>query len=125
MELDMNGTHLPPLPNGKSAEQVFGDYLGYLFRCAKNFIIDTDAGGAALWLAVKEDLQFVLSHPNGWEGAQQTMLRAAVHGRLILDTDAEKARICFVTEREASLHACVLNGFADEMLMVLVILYSH
>ena len=126
MKLKMNGMRLPALPRGKSAVQVFGDYLGYLFRCAKNFIIDTHAGGAALWRAVEEDLQFVLSHPNGWEGAQQTkMRRAAVQGGLIPDTDAGKARIRFVTEGEASLHACVLNGLANEMLTVLAILYSH
>jgi len=122
----MNGMRLPSLPKGKSAVQVFGDFLGYLFRCAKNFIIDTHAGGASLWRAVEEDLQFVLSHPNGWEGAQQTkMRRAAVYGDLIPDTDAGKARIRFVTEGEASLHACVLNGLANEVLTVITILYSH
>ena len=125
MEPKMNGIHLPRLPKGKSAEQVFGDYLGYLFMCAKDFIIETHPGGASLWGAVEEDLQFVLSHPNGWEGAQQTMWSAAIYGGLIPDTDAGKARICFVTEREASLHACILNGVASEMLMVLVILYSY
>lgn len=117
MKLKMNGIRLPPLPKGKSAVELFGDYLGYLFRCTKSFIIDTHAGGSALWRAVEDDLQFVLSHPNGWEGAQQTkMRRAAVHGGLIPDTDAGKAQIRFVTEGEASLHACVLNGLAKEML---------
>jgi hypothetical protein len=125
MELKMNGIRLPPLPKGKSDVQVFGDYLGYLFGYSKDFIIDKHAGGAFLWRAVEEDLQFVLSHPNGWEGAQQTMWRAAVHGGLIPDTDAGRERICFVTEGEASLHACVLNGFADEMPTVLAILYSY
>ena len=121
MKLKMNGMRLPSLPKGKSAVQVFGDYLGYLFKCTKSFIIDTHAGGAALWRAVEEDLQFVLSHPNGWEGAQQTkMRRAAVYGGLIPDTDIGKARIRFVTEGEASLHACVLNGLAKEMLTVLI-----
>ena len=119
MKLQMNGMRLPPLPRGKSAVQVFGDYLGYLFRCTKNFVVDTHANGASLWRAVEEDLQVVLSHPNGWEGAQQTkMRRAAVYGGLIPDTDAGKARIRFVTEGEASLHACVLNGLAKEMLTV-------
>jgi hypothetical protein len=117
----MNGMRLPPLPEGKSAMQVFGDYLGCLFRCAKDFIIDTHASGASLWRAVEGDLQFVLSHPNGWEGAQQTMWRAAVHGGLIPDTDAGKARIRFVTEGEATLRACVINGPAT----VLANLYSR
>lgn len=125
MKLKMNGMRLPPLPKGKSAVQVFGDYLGYLFRCTKNFITDTHANGSSLWRAVEEDLQVVLSHPNGWEGAQQTkMRRAAVYGGLIPDTDAGKARIRFVTEGEASLHACVLNGLAKEMLTVRASPYS-
>lgn len=125
MKLKMNGMRLPPLPKGKSAVQVFGDYLGYLFRCTKNFIVDTHANGLSLWRAVEEELQVVLSHPNGWEGAQQTkMRRAAVYGGLIPDTDAGKARIRFVTEGEASLHACVLNGLAKEMLTVRTFPYS-
>ncbi|KAE9394398.1 hypothetical protein BT96DRAFT_958796 [Gymnopus androsaceus JB14] len=97
MKLDFNGMRLGPLPYRKSA-------------------VDTlHANGASLWKAVEHDIQFVLSHPNGWEGAQQTkMRRAAVYGGLIPDTDEGKARIRFVTEGEASLHACVLNGLADD-----------
>ncbi|KAH9960802.1 hypothetical protein BC827DRAFT_1260617 [Russula dissimulans] len=106
MKLKMNGMRLPPLPKGKSAVQVFGDYLGYLFKCTKNFIIDTHANGSSLWRAVEDDLQ----------RSQTKMRRAAVQGDLIPDTDAGKARIRFVTEGEASLHACVLNGLAKDML---------
>ncbi|KAI0044928.1 hypothetical protein FA95DRAFT_1583585 [Auriscalpium vulgare] len=117
MKLNMNGIRLPPLPRNKGAVQVFGDFLGYLYRCTQNFIRDTHANGSGLWQAVEDDLQIVLSHPNGWEGAQQTkMRRAAVYGGLIPDTDAGKARVRFVTEGEASLHACVLNGLANEVL---------
>ncbi|KAG0698672.1 hypothetical protein DFH29DRAFT_84864 [Suillus ampliporus] len=47
-----------------------------------------------------------LNYPNGWEGAQQTKMRCvAAHGGLIPDTDDGRARIRFVTEGEASLHA--------------------
>ena len=35
------------------------------------------ANGSSLWRTVKEDPQFVLSHANGWEGAQQTKMRRA------------------------------------------------
>ncbi|KZT00777.1 uncharacterized protein LAESUDRAFT_665281 [Laetiporus sulphureus 93-53] len=115
MKLKLNGMRFAPLPPGKTAVDVFGDFLAYLFRCTREFIVDTHANGHALWLAVEQDIQFILSHPNGWEGAQQTkMRRAAVYGGLIPDTDEGKARIRFVTEGEASLHACVLNGLAAD-----------
>ncbi|KAI0694608.1 hypothetical protein BC835DRAFT_1274275 [Cytidiella melzeri] len=117
MQLKMNGMRLSTLPRNKTAVDAFGDFLSYLFRCTHSFIVDTHANGHALWRAVENDMQFVLSHPNGWEGAQQTkMRRAAVVGGLIPDTDEGKARIRFVTEGEASLHACVLNGLAADVL---------
>lgn len=102
---------------------MFGDFLAYLFLCTRNFITDTHANGHALWHAVERDIQFVLSHPNGWEGAQQSkMRRSAIYGGLISDTDAGRARIRFVTEGEASLHACVLNGLAADVLSVCFVL---
>ncbi|KAG7451216.1 uncharacterized protein BT62DRAFT_1038636 [Guyanagaster necrorhizus] len=117
MKLNMNGMRLGPLPYRKTAVHVFGDFLSYLYQCTRAFVVDTHANGAALWKAVEHDIQFVLSHPNGWEGAQQTKMRwAAVHGQLIPDTNEGKARIRFVTEGEASLHACVLNGLASDVL---------
>lgn len=110
---------LTPLPKRKTPVHVFGDYLAYLYRCTRSFITDTHANGTSLWNAVESDIQFVLSHPNGWEGPQQTRMRnAAVYGNLVPDTDAGKARIRFVTEGEASLHACVLSGLADDVLSV-------
>jgi hypothetical protein len=119
MKLDMNGMRLGRLPQGKSSVDVFGDFLGYLFRCTRVFIIDTHANGPALWKAVEKDIQFILSHPNGWEGSQQTkMRRAAIQAGLIPDTDEGKARVRFVTEGEASLHACVLSGLAADVLSV-------
>ena len=119
MQLNMNGMRLSPLPPHKSPVHTFGDYLGYLFRCTKSFITDTHANGHHLWKEVEPHIEFVLSHPNGWEGPQQTRMRnAAVHGGLVSDTDAGRAKIRFVTEGEASLHACVLSGLASEVLSV-------
>lgn len=120
MKLSMNGMRLGPLPYRKNAVDVFGDFLSYLYLCTRTFIIDTHANGAAMWTAVEDDIQFVLSHPNGWEGAQQSkMRRSAIHGGLIPDTNEGKARIRFVTEGEASLHACVLNGLVADVLSVI------
>lgn len=46
------------------------------------------------------------------------MRRAAIYGGLIPESNQGKARIRFVTEGEASLHACVLNGLAADVLSV-------
>lgn len=119
MKLNMNGMRLSQLPRNKTPVDVFGDFLNYLFRCTRNFIIDTHANGETLWRAVENGIEFVLSHPNGWEGAQQTkMRRAAMYGGLVPDTDEGRSRIRFVTEGEASLHSCVQSGLAADVLSV-------
>ena len=102
---------IPPLPPNKTVVEVFSDFLVYLLECASSFIQETHANGARLWKSVKDKLYFVLSHPNGWEGAQQVeMRRAAVLAQLIPNTTAGHARLSFVTEGEASLHFAVHNG---------------
>jgi len=68
-----------------------------------------------MWSSVQKDIQFVLSHPNGWEGFQQSQMRkAAVLAGLISDTPDEHARITFVTEGEASLHFAIQNGLSAQ-----------
>ena len=105
------GGDLPPLPLNKTVVEVFGDFLSYLLECASSYIQDTHANGPDLWNSVKSDIDFVLSHPNGWEGTQQTdMRRAAVLAGLVPDTESGHSRISFVTEGEASLHFSVENG---------------
>ena len=60
---------------------------------------------------VKFHIDFVLSHPNGWEGTQQSeMRRAAVLAGLVPDNESGHARLSFVTEGEASLHFTIRNG---------------
>ena len=102
---------IPPLPLNKTVVDVFADFLAYLLECASSFIQETHANGVRLWESVKDQLYFVLSHPNGWEGAQQAeMQKAAVLAKLVPQTAAGHARLSFVTEGEASLHFAVHNG---------------
>jgi hypothetical protein len=102
---------IPPLPPGKTVVQVFADFLRYLRDCAAFYIQDTHANGAELWESVKGDVDYVLSHPNGWEGAQQEMMRqAAALAGLIPNTPEGHGRVSFVTEGEASLHFSIQNG---------------
>ena len=91
--------------------EVFGDFLRYLLECASRYIQDTHVNGSDLWNSIKSDTDFVLSHPNGWEGTQQNeMRRAAVLAGLVPDNESGHARLSFVTEGEASLHFSVQNG---------------
>lgn len=114
----LNNTHpLPPLPAGKSIVEVFADFLRYLFDCAKAYIAETHPSGSDLWKSVESKIEFVLAHPNGWEGAQQEQMReAAVLAGLIPDTPDGHARVHFVSEGEASLHFCVQSGLSVEPL---------
>ncbi|KAJ3012576.1 hypothetical protein NUW54_g1828 [Trametes sanguinea] len=110
---------LPPLPTGKTAVDVCADFLAYLYRCAQDFILEAHSNGNSLWKSAQGRAEFVLSHPNGWSGLQQGLLRdAVVAARLVSDDAAGRERIHFVTEGEASLHFCLKNGITDEVLQI-------
>lgn len=110
---------IPSLPPGKTVVEVFADFLVYLLGCASKYIQETHANGVTLWNSVKGQIEFVLSHPNGWEGTQQSQMRkAAVLANLIEDTIAGNARLSFVTEGEASLHFAIQNGLPEGAMKV-------
>ena len=68
-------------------------------------------GGAKLWTSLEDNISFVLTHPNGWEGSQQGKMRdAAVMAGLVPDTPEGHERVHFVTEGEANIHYCVQSG---------------
>ena len=106
---------LPPLPPNKTVVDVFSDFLAYMFKCARDYIQETHPGGAQLWSSVAENIDFVLTHPNGWEGSQQSLMRlSAIQAKLVPDSDSGRARVSFVTEGEASLHFCLSKGLVSE-----------
>ena len=110
-------TKIPPLPPNKTATDVLADFLSYLFNCAKSYICVTHANGAELWDSMKGDISFVLSHPNGWEGYQQTHFRqAVVKAGLIDESDGEK--VSFISEGEASLWFALKHGLSQETMEV-------
>ena len=81
--------------------------------------------GASFWESVEDNIQFVLSHPNGWEGFQQTQMREAiVLAGLIPDTTRGHSKVSFVTEGEASLHFSIENGLPSSALEV-GLLFRH
>ncbi|KIK93923.1 hypothetical protein PAXRUDRAFT_785589 [Paxillus rubicundulus Ve08.2h10] len=116
---------LPPLPRSKTAVQVLGDFMRYLFTCARTYIVESHANGASLWRSVENSIEFVLTHPNGWEGLQQQQIRQAAELAGLIPSGSEhQARIHLLTEGEASLHFCVNNVLASEFLSNLPIACS-
>lgn len=106
---------IPALPRNKTAVQVLADFMHYLHQCAKKYIEESQANGADMLRSVEHTTEFVLSHPNGWEGPQQTQIRnAAIMAGLVPDTPEGRSRIYLVTEGEASLHYCLGSGLAAD-----------
>ncbi|KAG6885087.1 hypothetical protein C0993_005970 [Termitomyces sp. T159_Od127] len=108
---------IPPLPAGKDVVDIFSDYYRYLYMCAKDYISESNAHSPTLWTSVESSIEYVLTHPNGWEGVhQQQLRRAAIKAGLVPNNDEAHARIRFVTEGEASLQFCICNGLTTEAL---------
>ncbi|KAI0079324.1 hypothetical protein K474DRAFT_1659403 [Panus rudis PR-1116 ss-1] len=115
--ISQSSNMLNRLPTGKSVLDVFSDFLKYLFDCARAFIVQSHANGESIWNSVSDQIDFVLSHPNGWEGPQQSKMRqTVVQAGLVPDTASGHSRVQFVTEGEASLHYCLDNGLASDVI---------
>ncbi|KAF9262566.1 hypothetical protein L218DRAFT_390595 [Marasmius fiardii PR-910] len=114
---DENGDNLmSPLPPGKKVEDIFADFYRYLYKCSKDYIGQT-VPDPKFWSSVEGKVEFILSHPNGWEGQQQESLRlAAVKAGLIPDTTEGQAHLHLVTEGEACFHFCV-NDILSKMVI--------
>jgi hypothetical protein len=84
---------IPRLPGDGSVIDLFADFMRYLYDCARTYIEETHASGADLWASFAERIEYVLTHPNGWEGAQQgKMRRAAILAGLIPDYGGKSAQ---------------------------------
>ena len=114
---------ITPLPPNKTVIDVFVDFMKYLCKCTRDYLQETYPNEPDLWGAMERNnaIDFVLTHPNGWEGSQQAQMRqAAVRAGLVPDTNAGHARVCFVTEGEASLHLCIQRGLTTPAMEVIL-----
>ncbi|OAX34713.1 hypothetical protein K503DRAFT_774259 [Rhizopogon vinicolor AM-OR11-026] len=111
---------IPPLPRGKSAVQVLADFMRYLFQCARTYIQETYAGGLNLLRSVENSIEFVLTHPNGWEGPQQREIRHAAELAGLISSNEEQSHVHLLTEGEASLHFCVTNMITSDAFSSLI-----
>ena len=99
---------IPALPPGKSAVDILSDFIKYLFQCAGDYIRENHP--ALDWSTVENSIEYIFTHPNGWEGLpQQLYRRAIVLAGLIPNTHDGQSRVHLLSEGEASLHYCVPN----------------
>ncbi|KAI6108534.1 hypothetical protein EV401DRAFT_2076832 [Pisolithus croceorrhizus] len=104
---------LPPLPNGRLAIEVLGDFLRYLFQCAKAYV--EEAHNSAVWNSLEDRIDLILTHPNGWKELQRQWIREAVELAGLVPVGEEgQSRVHLLTDGEASLHFCVTNILASE-----------
>jgi len=85
--------------------------MSYLFQCARTYIQESHLN---LWRSVENSIEFVLTHPNGWEGPQQQQIRRAVKLAGLVSSEEEQSHVHLLTEGEASLHFCVANVIASD-----------
>ena len=89
--------------------------MKYLFRSARNYIVEMHASGSSMWRSLENQIEFVLTHPNGWEGPQQQQIRrAALIAGLVSSDDDGQSRLHLLTEGEASLHFCMTTVFSSD-----------
>ncbi len=89
MEINTNGLHLKDLPFNKSAEQVLGDFLRYLWAETIAYIKEHHSDGSELMDKVQKNIHFVLGHPNGWVGQPQQRMRESAKLGGLVSSDAE------------------------------------
>ena len=113
-------THMSTeLPKGKTVVDVFADFMRYLFESTKTLFKTSEPNGELGWNSISNNIELVLSHPNGWCGPQQALLRtAAVRAGIVPDTPAGRSRVHFVTEGEASFNFCTSHTQAGKYLKV-------
>ena len=107
------------LPAGKSIIDVYADFMGYLFESTKELFKTSEPNGDLMWDSISNNIELVLTHPNGWGGPQQAQLRtAAVKACIVPDTPAGRSSVHFVTEGEASFNFCATRTRAGRSLKV-------
>lgn len=106
---------IPPLPEGLDAVRVLSDFMKYLFHCTRSYIMESHTSGSDLWKSLGNRIDFVLTHPNGWEGRQQQQIRQAAElAGLIPEGPDGQSRLHLLTEGEASLHFCVTTVLVSD-----------
>jgi hypothetical protein len=105
---------IPPLPRGITVERIFADFLCYVKEQVAQYIQNSHGNGDQIWAVLYPTMAVVLTTPNGWEGAQQQLMRSAATKAGLVDTPGLH-RIRFVSEAEVSTptFACAIKLMKD------------
>ena len=99
----------PSLPEGVDIQQVYRDFIRFLYEAAHDCLLLTAFDGSEVWHRLKHNIVLVFAIPNAWEFEVQSMIRDAVSAANIGHSELQ-----FVTEAEAAVHyALHRNGDAD------------
>jgi hypothetical protein len=99
----------PSLPTGVDIQQLYRDFIRFLYEAARDCFLLTAFDGNDVWDRLKDSIVLVFAIPNAWEFDVQTFMRDAVKAANIGHSD-----IRFVTEAEAAVHyALQSNGDVD------------
>lgn len=116
---------IPPLPQNIDAVRVLSDFIKYLFNCSRDYIVESYPSGSDLWQSLENQTEFVLTHPNGWEGPQQQQIREAAQlAGLVPSSEDGQSRLHLLTEGEASLNFCVTTVLASSSLSTMPVICS-
>ena len=77
--------------------------------------MESHVSGASMWRSLESQIEFILTHPNGWEGPQQQQIRRAAEiAGLVPAGEDGQSRLHLLMEGEASLHFCVTTVLASD-----------
>ena len=103
----------PSLPTGVSIQQVYCDFIRFLYEAARDCLLLTACDGNRVWDRLNDAIVLVFAIPNAWEFEVQTIIRDAVGASNIGQSD-----IRFVTEAEAAVHYALQSNGDGEWLQV-------
>ena len=107
------------LPRGKSLIDVFADLIRFLFDSTKEFFKISELNGGELWESVSDNIELVLTHPNGWGDLEQKQMHtAAVRAGVVPESPSGRSRVHFVTEGEVNFIFCATYTEAGKHLRV-------
>ncbi|KAL5525949.1 hypothetical protein ACEPAG_7287 [Sanghuangporus baumii] len=96
------------LPPSKTAIQVMGDFLRYLYDETVRYIKQHYVDGKEICEQVLHQKYFVFSLPDGWDNvSQHRMFQAAIRAGLVSDYYEPESQIKFISEGDASAFSCL------------------